>query len=265
MNLVRPSNPHWYSVTETGAIVPCYSLPKKDGNGTKPPTLADARKMGLLPGISSIVNVLPKPNLVNWRITQAILSSLTLPRNKGESEDEYAQRVIEDAEAQSDTARTFGSQIHQAIEDHLNGIQRMPPHLEPYLAGFMDWAKENIEDIHALELVVGDPALGIAGKLDMDCTIRGLGRCVCDTKTQTIKKGFTTYPEWVCQLSAYEHCRRREDGIDRQLVSIVINSAKPDQPYIHHWLGTKETGWKIFRNCLEIWMFTNQFNPSHQI
>lgn len=267
MQLVsREKSGHWYShCSETGIIMPCYEVPRSDGKGMRSTTLADARKQQLLIGISSVVGVLPKPALESWKQEQAILAALTLPRLPDEPMDVFAKRCCEDMGKQSSDARDFGSQIHQGIEDYLNGMEiRTPSHIKDYLSGFYDFASKNIEEVHGTEQVVGDPALGIAGRLDADVTLKGVGRTVIDAKTQRLKNGTPTfYNEWNVQLSAYEHCRRREDNTQRELVSIVINSAKPDEPHVKHWLGSRELGWKMFQHCLEIWMFTNSFNPSH--
>lgn len=264
MNLIqRDRFPHWYAVSKTGAISACYEVPKADGIGTTKTTLAHARKMGLLVGISAVANVMPKYALQSWKIEQALLAALTLPRLHEEALDAYALRVVADMDEKSRVARERGTEIHQAIEDHLNGIQRMPEHLKPYLGGFMDWAAKNIEDLHALELTVGDPALGIAGRMDIDCTLKGFGRTILDPKTQGVKKEPVFYDEWAVQLAAYEHCIRREDGIPRQVASVIINSTKPDEPHVKMWLGAKEEGWRIFTHCLALWCWANNFNPAN--
>jgi hypothetical protein len=265
MNLSRQES-HWYSHNpETGAITPCYETSYADpSKGMRRTTLADAKKRGLLVGISTIANMLPKENLINWRIEQGIMAALTLPRLPNESEDAFCKRVIEDSEAQSLKAREWGTEIHNAIENHLNGVQKLPDHLDPYLDGFRDWAAKNIEDIHALELTVGDPALGIAGKLDIDCTLRAVGRTVIDTKTQRIKDGkakfWDTFP---IQLSAYAHGRERElPGVKLNICSLIINSAEPGPVHVNLWLGGRQQYWEVFQHCLALWRYTTNYNPA---
>jgi len=265
MQLVsRSSDSHWYRFVPPELIEPCYEVPKADNSGMTKTTLAHARKQKLLVGISTIANQLPKPALNAWLQEQAIMAALTLPRREGEPLDEFARRAVEDMNSKSQSSRDFGTQIHQAIEDHLDGRQRMPERLQPYLQGFTEWAEKNIEDLHALELVVGDPALGIAGKLDIDCTLKGFGRTVLDVKTQGVKDGKAVYYDtFGVQLAAYKHCRERElPGVTFHTASIIIDSAQPGPVYCNVWLGCDAIHWKVFQNLLENWCYQNSFNPA---
>ena len=60
---------------------------KKDGEGTRATTLADARKLGLLPSVTSIIGVLDKPALSNWKMDRAALAAVANPKQPDESEE----------------------------------------------------------------------------------------------------------------------------------------------------------------------------------
>ncbi|NDG03303.1 MAG: hypothetical protein EB119_08965, partial [Synechococcaceae bacterium WBB_34_004] len=83
---------HWY--TENGESA--HVVIGKNGN-ERNTTVADARKMGLLPSVTSVLGIMDKPQLTAWKIEQAIMSSLTLPKEDGETLEEYAKRVVKDS------------------------------------------------------------------------------------------------------------------------------------------------------------------------
>jgi hypothetical protein len=157
-----PDSSHWYTVTGE----PCYELPKKDGKGTKVPTLADARKLNLLPSVTTILKVLDKPALNDWRVEQGVLAVLTTPRLPGESDDVFVHRVLHVEEVQnqeSRTARDRGTEIHAALEDYFSGRDVSPdlkPWIEPAAKAVLNYG----ERVTSEKLLVGD---GYAGKTDL--------------------------------------------------------------------------------------------------
>ena len=108
---------HWYHRDGT----PCYEIEGKGGK-MRPTTLRDARKLGLVPSVTSIIRLAAAPGLVNWQIEQAILASLTLPRVDGETDEQFIARVRKDAAEQALKARERGTQIHAWIQEHFSGV-----------------------------------------------------------------------------------------------------------------------------------------------
>lgn len=258
-------------------------------------TLREARELKLLPSVTSVLSVIDKPELNNWRVEQAIKAALTLPRERQafddwivsvfpngfdgysitdlllragamppryvDGEDSFAQRVLADAEAQANKAAEFGTRIHDAIAEYLRpnvdfraSSYDFDPVLVPYLQSFADWANENIEEVHSVEQVVGHPSIGVAGRMDLDCTLKGAGRCVCDMKTQAIREGEAKFwPDWSYQLAAYSMCCL--DNLPRRIVSVVIPSNEPGpvsvKVYDDEEHGNAE---RVFEHVLEIWI-----------
>jgi len=103
---------HWYH--KDGS--PAYTIVGKNGN-ERPTTLRDARKLGLVPSVTTIIGCADKPQLTNWKIDQAILSALTLGRMEEETEKEYVDRIKEDAKEQAKKAAERGTQIHAWVQN----------------------------------------------------------------------------------------------------------------------------------------------------
>jgi hypothetical protein len=62
--ITKPSTngSHWYALDGK----PVHTLPTKDGDGVRPTTIRDARKMGLLPSVTNIISQWDKPQLTRW-------------------------------------------------------------------------------------------------------------------------------------------------------------------------------------------------------
>ena len=88
----RQAPSHWY--LRDGR--PFHEIARKDGCGSRPVTLADARKVLALPSVTNVLGILAKPALEAWKIEQGILSSLTLPRHPGEDLAAFAKRIVTD-------------------------------------------------------------------------------------------------------------------------------------------------------------------------
>jgi len=81
MLINREKSSHYYTVNN-GQVEPFFEVPKKSGEGMRKVTITDAKLVGALPSVTSKLRVLAKPSLEAWKMEQAILSALTLPRQK---------------------------------------------------------------------------------------------------------------------------------------------------------------------------------------
>jgi hypothetical protein len=97
------------------------------GPCTRPATRCDARKLGLVPHVTNILGVVAKPEVTLWLQEQAVLAALTLPRNAGEGEAEFAQRVVADAQTERVAAANFGSAFHHGAERAAQTLEAIPP------------------------------------------------------------------------------------------------------------------------------------------
>ena len=77
------SGGHWYSENGESAHVVIGKNGKERNT-----TVADARKMGLLPSVTSVQSILEKPQLTAWKISTAVESALTLPKEENETLEE---------------------------------------------------------------------------------------------------------------------------------------------------------------------------------
>jgi len=119
-------NGHWYLPNGS----PAYRVIGKNGK-ERNTTVKDARGLGLLPSVTTIIGCASKPALDVWKQQQAILAALTLPRLEGESEEDWLSRVVSDSKETAKQAAERGTQIHGVIEAFYEGIYI--PELPPYV------------------------------------------------------------------------------------------------------------------------------------
>jgi hypothetical protein len=223
--------------------------------------LRDARKLGLLPSVTNILGVINKPELVEWKMTQAVLAALTLPRLEGEGEDAFARRVVDDAQSRVRTAAEFGSVFHAGAEHVAKTLEVDPA--GPYAAWLnlhRDWFQGICVRVLWTERVLVNTELGYAGTADLLMEHRQHGLTLVDYKTQGVKPGNTAraYGSWCQQLAAY----RRAIGAPMSCLSVIVNSAEPATPVEHLWSEVElRAGLESFEAALVIWRNEKGYDP----
>lgn len=265
MTITLPeSSAHWY--TRQGD--PCHVVPKKDKSGMRAVNLRYDRGMNLLPSSTNILSIKAKPAIVDYKVKQALLAAVTLPRLEGETEDVFMERVVVDMEAHKNAASAFGTKIHRYCED-LSGQQ--DPELEPYVADYRRWEAENVREVLWSEKVLVNEKIGYAGTADKLVVLKDGRTALPDFKTQGIKYRDTKtkgrikndpefYPEWEYQLVSYGKCLKDEPDA---YISIVIDSSEPGPAHVYEWPpGGRRNAWRAFLALHFVWCADKKYWPS---
>jgi len=230
----------------------------KNGN-ERNTTVADARKLGLLPSVTSVLGIMDKPQLTSWRISVAIESALTLPKRDDESLDEYARRVVEDSKEQTRKAAEHGTRMHEQAENILMGrAVSKDEDLQPYIKTFKKWADANIEKTYWCEkALVG---AGYAGRCDAYVRMRGIGDAIIDLKNRKVSPRYSPfYNTDTAQIYAYIAACENPKAAG---VSVVLASNDPE--LIKHKVWDKEELHEAgiaFQAMLKVWAWAKQYVP----
>lgn len=246
-------------------------MEKKDGSGMRKTTLADARKLNLLPSVTTVIGLLAKPALIDWMCEQAALAVLTSPRKDGEDLDAFVLRVLHTEEQQHgerDIARDRGIAIHDAIEALMRGEQangEILPWVKPAFDALIAYGKP----VATERILVGN---GFAGKTDlvMDCKDHWrLWDFKGTSKLPDPARG--AWPEHRLQVAAYARAYQQlldtggpEAGADRPIIvgNVYISTAKQGEfVIIEHedWEATFDLG---FAPLIQHWQWANNYFPS---
>lgn len=253
MALIHASeSQHWY--TRKGE--PAYELKGANGN-MRSPTLRDARKLGLVPGVSTIIGCCAKPGLERWKLDQMLHSALTLPRLDGEAEAAWIDRVWTDSKETAKKAAERGTAIHAAIQGlYETGLAERD--FYPYING----ASEAVEAlVPGCESWVPERSfacqLGFGGKADLSCNA-----AVVDFKTKEFDTTteLKTWDEHAMQLAAYRH------GLGLPSARCAIVYVSVTNPGLARLIEIPEeelqAGWRMFLGLLQYWSAKTKYNSS---
>lgn len=237
---------HWYK--QDGA--PAYEVEAVKG-GMRPATLRDARKLGLVPSVTSIIRCAAAPGLERWKQEQVLLAALTLPRKQNEPEPEYIARIIRDSQEQGRKAADRGTAIHAAIQGTYEGKHPGSDYLPHTLAAdnaITDWLDSKSLTVEA-ERSFAHP-LGFGGKVDLTgCP----PEFVVDFKTKEFGPDdeLKTWDEHAMQLAAYR------EGLDIPNARCAIVYVSASVPGVARLIEIPPAelvkGWSMFVNLLRYW------------
>lgn len=248
---------HWYDRQGN----PVYEMPYADGRpGTRPVTLRDARKLGLVPGVSGVSRCAAAPALERWKQDQILLAAVTLPRVDGETPDALMERIRADSQAQAEKAREKGTNIHAAIQGHYEG-KAPAVDLWPFVKGAIDKIAAHCgEQMWRPEDSFACP-LGFGGKVDL----HSVG-WVLDAKSKEFTAADITNDK---QLAWDEHCIQLaayRQGLcipKARCANVFVSTVEPGLAYVHEWKEDElERGWRMFLALLQFWQARNRYNSS---
>lgn len=104
---------HWYSKDGSRR----HTVPRTRGGGVRETTLADARKLGLAPGVTDIMRCMASPGLERWKVTEAIKATQEIIRDDYLTEDAWIADVRAYSQEEARTKAQIGTEIHASIEE----------------------------------------------------------------------------------------------------------------------------------------------------
>lgn len=259
---------HWYTRTGESA----YSTNGRDT------TLRDARKLGLVPSVTTVLSVMHKGALVDWLVKQGIMAALTGTRTENETDDAYIARILRESKQQAIDAADEGTRIHDACEHYVKtGVcpdayrlhaEAAVAELHRLFPGVNDWVAEQS---------FGHP-LGYGGKVDLHSPSTGI---VCDYKTKDgdFSDGKRLAYDQHYQLAAYQvglglcsMSRTHDNFTIPRLASgmqmftlcanIFVSRTHPGKVASHVWSADEiAQGWRVFECALNLWRELKGYDP----
>jgi len=241
---------HWYS--KEGE--PKYTIIGANGK-ERNTTLRDAKKEGYVPSVTTVMNLIAKPFLENWKIDQALKSALSLKKFKNESDNAFLVRCKIDSRKIGMDAAKRGTIIHADIEKGFTENIKTKPYLV-----VKEWLDENYPDEEWIAEGSFCAEEGYGGKIDL-YSKTGI---FVDFKTKDNLEEKTpaklVFDEYGMQLSAYaQGC----GFTNPERVSIFID--REDTNVISCYVWDKETHKKhlgMFDSILSYWKLCKNYDPT---
>jgi hypothetical protein len=285
---------HWYRVDGS----PCHEVPNKAKGGNRPTTLTDARKLGLLPSVTTILDLLDKPQLNDWKLEQMTaefcrrLETIMPPgaqrdpsdvahavqdivaRNRDDLHTELVDRAFQQVEDAADA----GTLIHKGVELALQGLAYeydqpvlLPELKESFpLRTFVEPIEAFVRDNgirpsgHEVRIVNHQHGYAGTGDLPMSCS-RGLG--FGDWKTRKTKPGrpVKAYDTQVMQIGAYHaphYSTIPRPGDFVAGFNLFVSTTEPGRIEAV-WYGPDEiaAAYEAFTHMCALWRFLKGYDP----
>jgi hypothetical protein len=255
---------HWYQPDGT----PLHQVPKADGKGMRDTTLADAKKLGLLPSVTGITDIVAKPALMNWKAAQVAAAAFENPPTSEESAEYFIERVINASHHQVAGAADLGSKVHDGLEKLLtHGPDAVAEDMWAYVAPVVAWKKEAKITYDQIENVLVNLEIGYAGRCDVLGHDAAGAPVIIDYKTRKTK------PKQVCkpydtqgmQLAAYAVAHY---GLDRlpevKAWNVYISTTEVGrvEGYQHESLLPH---WEAFKAAAILWSHIKGYDPRRPV
>ena len=245
---------HWYDAT-TGE--PAYQITGANGK-IRNTNLRDARKLNLVPSVTTILGQIAKPGLQTWLNQQILLSALTLPRLQNEPEPAWLERVMFDSKEAGRKAAERGNLIHAIVQTFYENEVYIPQYPK-----YVYETEQTLDNALGLHKWVAEKSfaheLRYGGKCDLYAPADPLtdfpGACI-DIKTkETDLEGIKPYAEHLYQLAAYRQGLGIPDAICGNL---FINANTNQVRLVIHDPQDIEEGWAIFCHLLRVYQIKNK-------
>ena len=231
---------HWYDKDGN----PQYTIIGANGK-ERDTTLRDARKLNLVPSVTTIMRIAAAPGLDLWKQQQVLKAAVTVPRLDGEPEEDWFSRIMRVSKETSAEAADRGTGMHNVIEDYFNKKDGEFPDYakETYFAVIKEFGSQNwiCEKSFAAD--------GFGGKVDLHAD-----DIVIDFKTKDLVDDKTAaYDEQLMQLAAY----RVGLGIPDALCANVFVDLQGNVKIIKHDESDIQKAWLMFSHLLASYRVKN--------
>lgn len=256
---------HYYEMTSNGVEPRHYVGVSSRPGELRPTRISDARKHGWHPSVTTVMGMLDKPALNDWRITEHLKTVFALGSLEGFSTLEDFCKVIKNKTQEAlDKAPKDGTDFHDVLECWFKDTEDKEQFSEQQAAicanvelslGLID---DVITPIHSEDSFTHE--MGFAGKVDLHYS-----NWVVDFKTKNTKDKWKprkmAYPEMAMQLAAY----RVGLGLPNARCANVFICLEDGAVEFHEWDNAElDKQFANFSDLLRIWLRNAGYVPGSQ-
>lgn len=257
---------HFYERTAGGDVIPRHFVPNASRPGElRASTLRDAKKNGWYGSVTTIQNLLDRPALNDWRVTEHLKAAYGLREKAGlASQEAWIEFVKNETQRALDAAPKAGTDFHDSMEQFILGA--LPEKHEHFIACAA--TGEKLREYTQVDAHVWVPEksfvheMGFAGKVDAHYELRSHEKFVVDFKTKDSvdkwKPKKMAYKEMCQQLAAY----RVGLGLHAARCLNVFVCLPTAQVEIHEWEQDElDREFANFADLLRIWLRNANYIP----
>tara|TARA_R100001443_G_scaffold827_1_gene3214 strand:- start:1767 stop:2522 length:756 start_codon:yes stop_codon:yes gene_type:complete len=237
---------HWYDIDGT----PMYTIIGANGK-ERNTTLRDARSLGLVPSVTTIIGMSAKPSLENWKITEALKASLKVDKD----DPNYINKCKSAGKEVGLEAAKQGTKIHAQIEQGFLGEKETKPYKV-----IKSWLDETYPDEEWIAEDSFCATQGYGGKIDL----YSKSGIFIDFKTkdnlEDKEASNLVYDDHGMQLSAYaQGCNVKSP----ERISIFVDRADTGLVLPHIWEKKSHAKHKkMFNSLLTYWKLVKNYDSA---
>jgi hypothetical protein len=243
-----------------------------NGKGERDTTLRDARKLNLVPSVTTILGLINQDGLNRWKLNEVLEATMVLPwdiqktypgitsKNKLYIElvKLWKYKIVELSKKKGKEAANIGDQIHNALEQYYLG-GGLHPDFEEYCRPVIDLIHSKFGNLEWVPEASFSHPLGFGGKCDLHMQPCGEfpHGVIIDFKTKSAEdfSKVKAYDEQCQQLVAY----REGFNIPKaECYNLFISNKQPGALLLHKWTEEQcQKAWKCFSYLVEYWKTSN--------
>lgn len=210
-------------------------------------------------GVTTILNVLNKPALLNWGVNMAVdhIEKNIFIEGIEVATDSLPQLFLDARNAHNKIAKdaaTTGTTVHQAIERWIKNMELLvevfEPEAELAYRSFIKWQSDNNVHFEKSEEIIYSKEYDYAGTYDFICTIGGK-RYMGDLKTSS-----GIYPAYWMQVAAYQQAVQEENPNEKFDGMVIVRCGKDGKlevKFNDNYEGNRDA----FNHCVALDKFLN--------
>lgn len=236
---------------------PVYEVPNVSKGGMRGTTITDARKLGLVPGVTEITGQLNKGGILPWTVD--IILDTVLENDWALKREDFKKTINALAKPKLEEARNRGTELHDKLEKYFKIKQLCEEDKQFILPVYEDVCSRFANHEWQSEAGFAHP-LGFGGKVDLHSRI-GKG-IIIDFKTKAKDKlnDGMCYGDYCMQIAAYRLGLALPEA---ECYNLLISTTQPG--VIHYRKYTEEeleAGLEKFKMLLKYWQIDNRYCSS---
>jgi len=269
---------HWYTLDGNAA----HSQPTKTKGAkpTRPTTIADAKRLGLLPSVSAYTRMLAAPHLERYKMLEVAKACYACPPSGDESYDDYARHILDQSSKDGSGAAEVGTQVHAAIDLYFTDtaaynscpdIQCQDGSVVPadsFVLPAVAKLKGMGLSVDKTESIIVNAAYGYAGTTDMIVT-KGERCGILDFKTKRTHEGepVVSGDTHCMQIAAYHAAYWGADdgepiGVNAVGYNVYISTTEIGRvDVVEYSRDELLDGWQAFKSCCTLYRYIKKFDP----
>lgn len=226
-------------------------------------SIRDARQLGLVPSVTTVMDVQAKPALIQWLQNELLQAAIDFPFHPEEYDEKFwRKQTLAKMKQKGEKAATRGTEIHDKLETYFkSGIVCHKD--KDYITESIKLIQESFPSyVWRSEESRTSKTFGFGGCVDLwgsninnECVIIDF-----KTKDKTDIKDMVQYDDHKIQLAAYQKLLELPENTKRYNLFISVSEETPGLCKLVE-ASEFDKHWGMFAHLLEFWKLKNNYDP----